>query len=75
MEHVYRSVVEDDTTQNATAYGGRWNTLRVPPGDSGTSHLSVVDGAGGAVAFTTTINTPFGSLVMSESTGAAEPSR
>jgi gamma-glutamyltranspeptidase/glutathione hydrolase len=37
--------------------------------DAGTSHLSVVDGAGNAVACTTSINTPFGAMVMAGDTG------
>ena len=35
----------------------------------GTSHLSVVDGAGNAVACTTSINTAFGSMVVAGDTG------
>ncbi len=42
------------------AYYGTPNLL---PGDSGTSHVSVVDPFGGAVAMTETINLGFGSLV------------
>ncbi|KAL3147382.1 Gamma-glutamyltranspeptidase 3 [Trebouxia sp. C0010 RCD-2024] len=39
------------------------------PQDHGTSHLSVVDSQRGVVALTTTINTMFGSMFMSNSTG------
>lgn len=38
-------------------------------GDHGTSHLSVVDAKRNAVSFTTTINTSFGSKLLSPSTG------
>jgi gamma-glutamyltranspeptidase/glutathione hydrolase len=37
--------------------------------DSGTAHLSVTDAAGNAVAFTGTINTPFGSGITVPGTG------
>ncbi len=48
-------------------------TRVVAPGsladDSGTTHLSVTDGSGGAVALTMTINTPFGSGITVPGTG------
>jgi len=39
------------------------------PDDSGTAHLSTSDAAGGAVALTMTINTPFGSGITVPGTG------
>lgn len=57
-----------------SSYGGAFNMLR--PGsagalreDHGTTHLSVLDRWGNAVALTSTINTIFGSKVASRSTG------
>ncbi len=43
----------------STAYGPT-----MPPDDAGTSHISVIDGRGNAVACTTSVNTAFGSLVV-----------
>jgi gamma-glutamyltranspeptidase/glutathione hydrolase len=54
---------------------GRPDVIRVagpgapPPDDSGTSHISVMDEEGNAVAITQTVNLLFGSLVTAEGTG------
>lgn len=46
-----------------------YNLLYALPQDSGTSHLSVIDQQGSAVALTTTVNLLFGSMMVSPSTG------
>ena len=51
--------IEADRTFPPPHYG---RTL--PPRDGGTSHLSVIDAAGNAVACTETVNLAFGSLVV-----------
>jgi gamma-glutamyltranspeptidase len=58
-------------------YGGRYNLTYAArqtaggalPTDHGTTHISVLDRWGNAVALTSTINTYFGSKVVSPSTG------
>ncbi|KAL4420110.1 hypothetical protein ABPG77_000591 [Micractinium sp. CCAP 211/92] len=66
-----RSAIHDNGTLPLNEYGGRWNvsTAGLHPEDHGTSHLSVVDADRMAVSMTTTVNTAFGSKVISQSTG------
>ncbi len=54
-----------DATLPRAAYGGRYGV----PEDGGTSHFSVVDARGNAVALTSTVNTSFGSLYVAGDTG------
>ncbi len=57
-------------TREIHSYGTADGKPRAPSRDRpGTSHLSVVDGAGNAVAMTTTINTGFGSMVVAGKSG------
>ena len=60
-----RAITKDDRTLDVTAYGAKYNQLD----DSGTTHVSVVDEDRNAVALTSTINTEFGSKLVSPSTG------
>ena len=55
------ALLQDDTTLPIDEYGAKWSQLD----DSGTTHVSVVDANGDAVALTSTINTRFGSKVVS----------
>ena len=57
-----RSSIEDHAVVNLKQYGARYNQLTE---DHGTTHLSVVDAEGNAVAMTSTINTHFGSKIIS----------
>jgi gamma-glutamyltranspeptidase/glutathione hydrolase/leukotriene-C4 hydrolase len=63
-----RAGLNDSQTNAAQSYGGQYNLLAART-DHGTSHLSVVDVSRGALAMTTTVNTGFGSKVVSKSTG------
>ena len=60
-----RAAYNPNQTLKNEAYGGRY----AMPKDGGTSHLSVIDARGNAIALTTTINTHFGSMHMIGDTG------
>ncbi|MCC7387937.1 MAG: gamma-glutamyltransferase [Phycisphaerales bacterium] len=67
---VRAATVDPAHTQPPASYGTRnGDTARALPEDSGTSHLSVIDQWGGAVACTETINLEFGSMIPAEGAG------
>lgn len=69
------NTIKPETTLPLTDYGGEYNPIKLNgnggyvPDDHGTSHMSILDADGNAVALTTTVNTGFGSKVVSPSTG------
>eukprot|EP00891_Asterochloris_glomerata_P008222 jgi/Astpho2/8222/e_gw1.00122.50.1_t len=63
-----RATINDSRTQDYHVYGGKYEVHNIG-NDSGTSHLTVIDELRGAVSMTTTVNTGFGSKVISKSTG------
>lgn len=59
-----RRQIDPDKTRPTSSYG-----IHAMKDDAGTSHFCVVDGHGGAVACTSTINLEFGSYILVPGTG------
>ena len=64
-----RKKIKPDAVLAPSEYGSSPAEKAAPLADHGTTHLSVIDDQGNAVACTTTINTAFGSFVVAEDTG------
>ncbi|KAJ8504491.1 hypothetical protein OPV22_005377 [Ensete ventricosum] len=60
-----KKTINDNKTFPPNYYEGRWNLIN----DHGTSHLSIVDSERNAVSMTSTVNSYFGSQILSPSTG------
>ncbi|KAG6717325.1 glutathione hydrolase 1-like [Carya illinoinensis] len=60
-----QKTINDNMTFDAGHYGGRWNQIQ----DHGTSHMSIVDHEQNAVSMTSTVNSYFGSQILSPTTG------
>ncbi|KAK4838170.1 hypothetical protein QYF36_011621 [Acer negundo] len=60
-----KNAINDNMTFDANHYGDRWNQIH----DHGTSHVSIVDRERNAVSMTNTVNSYFGSVILSPSTG------
>ena len=63
--------LSDASTQPLEVYTSAANTegFAPPPDDDGTTHVTVVDKHGNIAALTSTVNTHFGSGIVSQSTG------
>ncbi|BAT86496.1 hypothetical protein LR48_Vigan03g303100 [Vigna angularis] len=62
---VLKNDINDNKTFDPSHYGGKWNQIH----DHGTSHLCVIDLERNAISMTTTVNSYFGSKILSPSTG------
>ncbi|CAA0820823.1 Gamma-glutamyltranspeptidase 1 [Striga hermonthica] len=60
-----KNLIDDKKTFDPVHYGSRWSQVD----DHGTNHLCIIDRERNVVTMTTSINTRFGSKIMSESTG------
>lgn len=69
MATLQRELSSDSSVQELSVYGGTYNMQNAGTKDAGTTHLSVIDPLGNAVSLTSTINTGFGSKLLSAATG------
>ncbi|XP_078166058.1 glutathione hydrolase 1-like [Carex rostrata] len=60
-----KKTILDNTTFGPAYYGDKWNIIN----EHGTSHICVVDSERNAVSMTSTVNSYFGSQILSLSTG------
>lgn len=65
----YRKRITPGQTQDWKTYGTPALPPKAPLKDKGTTHISAIDAEGFAAALTTTVNTSFGSLLVTEASG------